>query len=240
MSETILSLGVVFIASLCNTVFGFGGGLVSIPLLSLMLGVKKAVLLALTLQVATGMLISKTRHHTDWGMIKRISPALFAGIALGTLILEKANNQFLNYFLALFIYLFIAKSRFFPDIKLGVSSSRRGLYFAGIITGTIGGLTGTAGPVIVMLLSEITKDKVIFRANIIALLFITNLTRLVTAGARGLFDASLIQLSLLCLPLIGLAMVSGQKLHSSVSPRVYENGVQLILLISATLLLAKG
>lgn len=240
MNETILSLAVIFIATLCNSVFGFGGGLVAIPLLSLMLGVKKAVLLALTLQVATGMLITKTRHDTDWGLIKRISPALFIGIALGTLMLEKASNQFLNYFLALFIYAFIAKSRFFPNIKLGFSSSGLSLYCAGISAGTIGGLTGTPGPVIVMLLSEITKDRMIFRANIIALLFITNVTRLATAGVRGLFDESLIQMSLLSLPLIGLAMLSGQKLHSSVSPKAYENGVQLILLISATILLAKG
>src|SRR5258708_33640020 len=79
MNETALLAAIIIaIAFFGESIFGFGGGLISIPLLSLLIGVKGAVTLVLIFQLLTGLLIWKSYKHIDWKSAKPMTLSIVA------------------------------------------------------------------------------------------------------------------------------------------------------------------
>lgn len=234
---TTFAIVVVFIATLGHSTFGFGGGLIATPILGLVFGVKSAVILALVLQVGTGLLIFRTYKTTQWDVALKMIFGLYTGIALGTLGLESFSEIFLRYFLSIFIFVFLAKSIFRPDLSFGFSKSTLHCFGGGLVAGVIQGLTGTGGPILVMFLAEILKDKLYFRSTLIFLLFSGNLVRLIFALYQGLFTPELSKLALIIIPGMLLAVALGQTLHNFISEKAYRRAVHFILFCSATMLL---
>jgi len=61
-----LIVGIITLAFLGEAMFGFGGGLIAVPLLSLLLGVKEAVTLVLIFQVLMGFLLIRCYRDIAW------------------------------------------------------------------------------------------------------------------------------------------------------------------------------
>ena len=106
-----LALTILIISAACffEAVFGFGGGLISVPLLSLILGVKEAVTLILIFQLLLGLLILHTYKVTQWTVIKPALAALLLGAAIGTLSLAYFIEATLRLILASAIILYLLK-----------------------------------------------------------------------------------------------------------------------------------
>ena len=236
----ILTLIIISFAFFGESLFGFGGGLIAIPLLSLILGVKDAVTLVLVFQFLMGILIFKNYKFIDWKVAKPMTYMLVVGVIAGTLLLSGLDIAFLQIFLAIVIILFLIKSEFFGAITLG--KGRNALYasIAGLGGGFLQGLIGAGGPVLTMYTSASIEKKIFIRGTLIYLFFIPNIVRMAISAPQQLFTSQIIQLSLLALPFFALAIYFGQITHHRINEKYYRLSINIVLGFSALALLIKA
>lgn len=235
-----LIVGIIMLAFLGEAMFGFGAGLIAVPLVSLLLGVKEGVTLVLIFQVLMGFLLIRCYRDIAWKAVGLLGVGLVIGSVIGTVSLVLVKESVLRLILAAFIFLFLAKSFFFKDLsfKKGGSGMLGGI--AGALGGLFHGMIGTGGPPFVMYLSEIKIDKAAFRATLILLLFSCNVLRVIAYGSMGLFTESILKASLPALPFFGVALVVGHRIHHLISEKVYRYSVYTLLFAAAVSLTLKG
>lgn len=236
----VLTVLIITVAFLGESVFGFGGGLISIPPLSLLIGVKEAVTLVLVFQLFMGLLIFKTYKQTNWKVARPMTLPIIIGTIIGTLALSKSSTTFLQVFLACSILVFLVKLLFFNGFTLGHKKSKITGATAGLGGGLFQGLIGTGGPILLMYLTVAVRDKAVMRATLIYLFFIPSIIRVIISIPQDLFTHSVIKASLISFPFFIAAMVLGQVTHHKISDKYYKTVINLILFFSAVVLLLKS
>ncbi len=240
MTPLVLSVIIITLAFFGESLFGFGGGLISIPLLSFVLGVKDAVTLALIFQLLMGLLIFQNYKHTNWKIAIPMTVGLVVGGTIGTFTLSLLSNVFLERLLAVSILIFLIKMIFFNGFTFGDAKHKFWGVASGLLGGWVQGVIGTGGPVLSMYLAIATPEKAIFRATLIYLLFIVSVTRVVTSLGRGLLTPQLLALSLPILPFFLVAIFIGHLIHAKIGEKYYRYAVYTILFFSAISMLLKN
>ncbi len=237
MLTTILSAVIICVAFFAESVFGFGGGLISVPLLSLVLGVKKAVMLISAFQALIGFIIIKTWRETLWRVMTPVVFGVFWGVGLGTYTFVAVSEVFLKRFLAGMIFLFLVKMIFFEGFKLGERRNWLFGFLSGLGGGWVQAIIGTGGPVFTMYLLAAIHKKISFRATIIMTLLITNVLRIFVLSAGGFFTEEIIKMALAIVPFFIVAIFLGNKIHHKMDERFYRLVVYGILFSSAIVML---
>ena len=235
-----LIVGIITLAFLGEAMFGFAGGLIAVPLVSLLLGVKEAVTLVLIFQVLMGFLLIRSYRDIAWKAVGLLSVGLIIGSVIGTVSLVVVKESILRLILAAFIFLFLAKTFFFNDLSFKKGSGGMLGGIAGALGGLFHGMIGIGGPPFVMYLSEIKMEKAAFRATLILLLFACNVLRVIAYGSMGLFTEPILEASLPALPFFGVALVAGHRIHHLISEKVYRFSVYTLLFAAAVSLTLKG
>lgn len=246
MNHLLIGL-IVVLGFLAQSIFGFGGGLITVPLVSLVLGVKDTVTLILLFQFCTGLLIFKTRHTTAWKVALPITIGMLVGIPVGVYSLTVLSETLLRRFLAVFILLFLVRMQFFPNLSFGPNRTLEGRFqqefiFAtliGVAFGWVQGMLGSGGPIVVMYLLAVLPEKAAFRSTLIYLGFASQVVRVVASLSVGLITAPLLNLALPILPFFLIAIFAGQYLQHKIPENYYQIAVRLILFGSAISLLLK-
>lgn len=239
-SHTLLAILIISLAFGSEAVFGFGGGLIAIPLLSLFMDIRDAVTLALIFQVGMGLLVFKVYRHIQWKVALPISGGLVVGGIIGTLLLSRANTTFLQLFLAGSLLLFLVKMIFFKDLAIRRVDSRAATVGTGVVGGLFQGLIGTGGPVLAMYLTVAVRDKARFRATLIYLLFLVCVVRLLISIPERLITPDILEQSLWIAPFFVVAITIGQFLNNKIQQGYYQMAIYIILLVSAGSLLFKA
>lgn len=235
-----LALIIIFFGTLGHVVFGFGGGLISIPPLSLIVGVQRGVTLSLVLQLVTGVLIWQLRHDLRWRVLRPMIGGLVIGTPLGIYFLCQANETFLRLFLASVILVYLVKSTFFDQASFPGLKRAGGGFGMGLAAGLLQGLIGSGGPPMVIYLRETIRGKAAMRAGLLFLLFISNGLRLPLSISAGLFDPMVLEISLAAIPCFALALFLGHRWHDKMSEKHYQLAIRLVLIVSAILLILKS
>jgi uncharacterized membrane protein YfcA len=142
---------VVFLATLIRSTFGFGEGLVAVPLLALRLPVEIAapVVVLLSITIAAVVVVQDWRkihlRSTSW----LLAPTLF-GIPLGIVLLTSVHQRVVKGMLAVVIaafsgYFLLGKK----PLKLD-DDSRIWMVGCGFLAGVLGGAYGMNGPPLVI------------------------------------------------------------------------------------------
>lgn len=142
-------VGVVFLATLVRSTFGFGEALVAVPLLALIIPIKIAVPLATLLSITVAGLIlaqdwRKVHARSAWWLIL---PTMF-GIPLGLLILTLGSTAVVKAVMGTVIIGFSAYC-LFGQRKLHLQDDRLAWVF-GLGAGVLGGAYGMNGPPLVV------------------------------------------------------------------------------------------
>jgi len=235
-----LIVGIITLAFLGEAMFGFAGGLIAVPLVSLLLGVKEAVILVLIFQVLMGLLLIRCYRDIAWKAVRQLGLGLVVGSVVGTVSLVMVEESILRLILAAFIFLYLAKTFFFNDLSFKKGSGGVLGGVAGALGGLFHGMIGTGGPPFVMFLSELKLEKIAFRATLILLLFACNVLRVIAYGSMGLFTGPILEASLPALPFFAVALVAGHRIHHLISEKVYRYSVYTLLFVAAVSLTLKG
>ena len=135
MTDPSLVIIIIAGAFFLQSVFGFGGGLISVPLLTLVFGVKTAVTLVLMFQISFSVLLLFIWKEVNWKYLLKSLPWLIIGAAIGVKALLALDDKLLVWCLIFAIVLYLIRAMFFSNSKLGINNE----YLLSALGGGFGG-----------------------------------------------------------------------------------------------------
>lgn len=229
---------VISFAFFAQSLLGFGGGLICIPILSLFLPVQDVVSMVMIYQFSMGLLIFKTYSKTPWGHILKMMPLTIIGAFSGVLLLYYLHEDVMRAILATYIILHLARKHTSFD-PLGCIIQYGGAHISGFLGGVINAMMGGGGPAFILYLKEQIADARELRAAIIAMLMLSNIPRSIGTVGSGLLTWDLFIMALYAYPAFLLALYIGQRLHDRISQERFHQAVEVLLAVSALLLILK-
>jgi len=163
----------VFIAAFLQIVAGFGFALLSVPLMTLAIDPKIAVVVAsLTSVFVTTWQAYKDRSEADKVLVKRMAIAAYVGMPLGLLVFLTVNSDVLRLMLGIAVLIAAVLLAFHVNLhhvgpRLDVG--------AGFVSGVLATSLSTNGPPLVFALQARQLDAVRFRATIATVFAICNI-----------------------------------------------------------------
>lgn len=186
-----------------------------------------------------GLIIFKTWRQTDWGVIKSIIPTMLVGVTIGTLALKYIPADPMRLILAAYIILHLLKTHTRFDL-MGRAIKKGGAHLAGLLGGSFNAMIGGGAPAYIIYLKNIGKSAIHFRADITAVLFLTNIPRAIFGTFADLYNPELLKTALIVFPAFLAAIILGQILHNKIPQKIYYTAVEIILTITVLLLIYKS
>ena len=211
-------LGVVFVATLVRSAFGFGEALIAVPLLALFIPLKVAAPVAVLVSITIAAVVVAQ----DWRKIHVRSTgwlvgATLFGIPLGLALLTSSHQQAVKVGLAISILAFAGYSllgRKPPELK---SDNKAWLLGCGFVAGVFGGAYGMNGPPLVIYGAMRRWSAQHFRATLQAYFLPASVIGMFGYWLAGLWVPAVTHYYLLCLPFllpaVWLGRVVNHRLH---------------------------
>lgn len=239
MGLVLLAIVIIFASFLGESMFGFGGGFISIPLLSILLGVKTAIIFVLLFQLCMGFMLFSTKKHTNWKIALPMTISIIMGTLLGSFMLSFVSSYFLQKFLAITIFIFLIKMYFLPKLTFKDTHTKIVGFFTGLVGGWFQGITGTSSPIFTMYLTSLSFTKATMRATLIYIFFVTSVVRVIVSFSEHLITPYILFLALPTFPFFILAIYLGHHAHKKLNDTYYRYVVYIVLFLSALTLLLK-
>ncbi len=249
MSEILLLASVFFVSALIHGLVGFAFALTALPLIAVFKSVKFAVpllsLFSFTVNLLMLFILKEKR-------IFKIPLRFFLVIIFGTILGVRGFTLSSEYILRVILFIAITvfflwelyqlkyhkKIQFVHNIDPEVFKNPKALVIA-FMVGFLAGLLNTPGPPIVMYLTLLRFDKNLFKATLQIIFAFSALNAAINHYLAGNLTLELFKIYLICMPVVIVGMLIGQKLYLRMSNRVFYYLVNVFLLISAFLLLIK-
>lgn len=204
----LLMAGVVlFTAGLVRGLTGFGLALVAVPFLSIIISPKVVVPVVVLQTVATNVpLVYRARADVQPRRIWPLVAGAIAGLPLGSALLVWASPDTLRLLIGTVVSLFALA--LMAGLRYKVRRERLAFLPVGFASGVLNGSSSLSGPPVILFFANQGVPPRIFRANILAFFFVSNLVAVGVFTLRGLFTSEvLITAASLFLPLaIGTAV----------------------------------
>lgn len=236
MDSAVLIAATITVAFFVEGLTGFGGGMIAVPALTLIVGVKDAVFITLLYQLLMSTLLIKTYKHLPKYECRQLLVTSLVGALCGFGIWFALPVRVLELAMAITILAFVLLQLSTARIRQPKWSGQ----FAGFVGGFLQASIGMGGPPLTMYLTSRGLDKFTFRATIIWALAIMNFMRLF-ASATFTPEYFLRLLPSLPLATIGfvLAVALGSTLHARISEKFFRQIILLILTTSSILILTR-
>ncbi len=225
----VLAAAIVFLAFYVRSVIGFGSGLISVALLTLLFPIKEVVPVVLVLDLLGSVLLGAYDfRQIHWPELRWLIPGSFLGLLVGSFILADSDAQDLTRFLGLFILAYVLYAILLRPERLPKISLPWGLPL-GIFGGVIGSLYGGGGPPIVAYLQMRHLEKRAFRATFQGIALTDNVLRLFLYIFLALLTGPLALGVLLLVPPVLLGLWIGNRLHLRINQRAFLRATLVVL-----------
>ena len=234
--QTLLLLGgmVTFFAATVAGMTGFGYGLVSVPLLMVVLPPRVVVPAVTTHILLLSLLILlEVVKKVD---VRRICPLMLTGLfglPLGIYVLLALSESALRTITGVVIVLFALA--LLLGLNLEIKNEKLALAPVGIASGLLASGIAMAGPPVILFFSNQGMLKQVFRANLAAYFVFLNTLTIPAHAASGLITGEVVRFALLFLPTLVAGMVLGSFLSRRV-PEVHFRRVVLVVVLCSGLL----
>lgn len=237
----VLAVFAALIIGVSKTSVG-GVAVISVSIFAQLMPAKESTAAVLLLLICGDVVAVWTYHkHADWGLLKKLLPAVLPGIALGALFVRLVPDiglkKFIGVILVVMLVLQLWARRKPPTDEAGPIHPA-----ATIGTGVAAGFTtmtaNAAGPVMSLYLLAARVDKVRFIGTGAWYFLIINVTKVPFSAALGLFHVSTLWLTLLLLPAVLVGTWIGRLLIRKVSQLWFERltlGVTAVAAVSLLL-----
>ncbi|MCC6381253.1 MAG: sulfite exporter TauE/SafE family protein [Dehalococcoidia bacterium] len=219
------------LASLTQSLSGFGFSLLLVPPLAMVTGPKEAVVLA----NAMGLLVNLTgvvRLHTavDWQLGLTLFAAAVVGMPIGYAVLAAADPATLQILIALTVIvatLLIARGARLPGRGRLLDAG------AGLLSGILNTSTSMSGPPVVLYLHGQRLAPAVFRATLTALFFASGVVAVALFMAGGRFGLAEAALTGVAAPGLVAGWFGGHLLFHRLQAAQFRRLVVLVLLASS-------
>lgn len=238
MTLLLFSSLIFLLAGFIQGLTGFGGGLVAIPLLCLIMEVKEAV----PLSILSGVVITTTmayelRRLLEWRKIMPMLVGSLPGIVAGTVLLKVADPLLINRVLGLLLIgisvfnLTFKPKPINPPIVWG--------YLAGFFSGAITASVGAGGPPVIVYttLHDWKKDEI--KATLTGFFVLNGYTTAAVHAINGVITANVLHSFAVTLCFVLLGTYAGSRIGGRINRRTYLRLVYLLLIGLGVLMLFK-
>ena len=196
--------------------------------------------MVLVLDLVASIVLSRhMRLQVRWDEISLLLPTTIIGMLTGAVLLVNLPREPLLVGLGLFVIFF--SLRYLFNIHGEKLISRWWALPTGLCGGMIGAMFGTGGPPYVVYLTHRLHDKTEFRGTLSGLFMLDGALRVVTFVIMGLlFQEEMFSALLMGLPLVGLGLYLGNRVHLGISHRQQLAIIGALLLVSGVSLLWKA
>lgn len=224
----ITTIAIVFSAALMQSTFGFGAGLIAMPLLTLVLGLQMATpLFALLLATMSAIVVFSNWQQVSWPAVQQLIVASAIGIPCGVLLLQFAPAGLIIRALGLFLIGFSIYR--LMQWQLPSLTSPYWAYACGFMAGVLGGAYNTNGPPIVLYGTAQQWPQQQFRATLLGYFLPSGVITVITHAVAGLWQADTLQLYLYCLPALLSAIAIGQILNRRLPQANFDTALSVIV-----------
>ena len=233
----------VFGAYVIRGMSGFGAGLISAPLLALVLPVHVVVpasgLLVFVLFI---FLTIRDRQHVIWRELRLLAPPTVLGVVAGLFLFRSLDNALLLVLLGSFLVVYasymIAVHAFgLPQFRC----SERWAFPFGFVGSFIDTLFGGGGGTLVVIYMHARGvGRMEFRATVAMLWFIEMIARIGGYGIAGFYTREVLLLVAALLPVVWAGTWLGEKLGNRIRPETFQRILAALLMVSGVSVLCKA
>lgn len=247
MSFTLIHVAVALttgFAAFVSVAFAIGYALIAIPILSLLIGTKTAIAIGLFFNVFTGAQFWFQRSYVSWPDAIAILPASLLATLVGLFLFFHVHETWLSSLLALYLIVFVGMHWLRPSARrTGREAPERppvmAPILAGLLSGLFQGMVGIGGPPLATYLKTRHLHKHAFRATLMLCFFASNMLRV--AGSLDLFQGEAFWGYVLpAIPFFIGGSIAGHRLPRVLSEKTFQYCVDVLLLLSAALLIGKS
>ena len=216
---------VVLLAATAQTVSGFGFALLAVPMMSLMVDPRIAVVVATLLGAVSSTSQSWfDRADIDWPLTRRLSLAAFAGMPFGLLVFLVVSDTFLRVFVGSVVL--VAGVMLVRGFLIPHASTRYD-WLMGAASGVLATSTSTNGPPLVFLMQAKRLAPGPFRATINMVFTASN------AAAISLFALSgkITQAGVVAVGVALPSMLAGLRLGYMLRPRLDTDTFRVMVFV---------
>ena len=235
---TIAVPAIIFVATIVRSTFGFGGALVAMPLLAMVVDMRIATpLVALIVNTNSIAILFSSWRDVRVGSAWRLVVSSLLGIPIGLLFLTEAYEDVVKACLAVVIVVFALYNLFKPQLSKVID--QRMAYIFGFFAGILGGAYNANGPLVVAYgtLRRWPADS--FRATLQGYFFPIGFLIVLSHGLAGLWTAEVFRFYFLSLPFVLLALLLGGRFNRTIPTGRFEQYVNVLLIIIGTMLLVR-
>lgn len=233
----------IVIQGISKSGFAGGAGILSLPLMLLVMPVNLVAATLLPLLILCDFnAIYHHWHNKDWEHVLRIYvPAVF-GIVLGALVwwwvgkqgvesYSVAIKRFVGVLAIVFGFYIVAKESSMMWVERHKPGPRAALV-AGIAAGFTSTIAHAAGPIVSLYMFGQGMGKSLFVGTVAWTFTLINLTKLPFYLTVGLVDFGVLQFDLVLIPLIPLGSYLGHWMHTRVSERAFNRVIMVLTFLA--------
>ena len=235
MWNTVLFILVVALAVFIQSVAGFGGNLLAMPLGIVLVGVGVAKPIMTIVACITGIMVTVTewRNINKKELLKMLA-VMFFGVLLGLWLFGSVSLDFLLIIYAVVLILIGCKKLFFENEKdLPVPLQWASLAIAGIMQG----LFVSGGSFLMVYAVAKLKKKEAIRSTVNAVWAILNIFLIATYQADGTLTADIWKMAAICVVPTLLAVFGARAVVKKIDQKTFLKIAYVILIASGAVLL---
>jgi uncharacterized membrane protein YfcA len=232
-AELVGVIGIAFLAAGCQSLTGFGAALVAVPLLSLYVDPKLAVVISTFLStMVSAPLLLEVRKQVRLAKVAPLAIGSVVGVPVGILILKAVDAGVIKIFVAVVVIMASALLFLAPRLALGGRN-----VLSALVTGALSGLlrasTSMAGPPVVLYTISHEKEIEEFRSTVLALFVATSALTVPGFVAAGLISRDALVAAAVAIPGLTLGLLVGTNLRARVQPTLFRTLVLAVLVITS-------
>ncbi len=243
MNDLVLILVVMTFSFFVKAITGFGGPLLSVPLLAPFLGVEHAVVAMASGNLVSNIMLLWQNREGSQGtkrlLVKMLTPGAIAAV-LGTVLLTELPDDVLLAFVGVTVLAYIAVSLRSPDLHLGQESGMRAAIPVGIVGGFMHGATGNSGAVFGTFLHSMHLPRTEFVFAVTNVFLILSTFQVVTLISRGSFTGARTVESLIAIIPVLVVTPLGVRVSRRLDAKRFSRLVLAMLAVAAIRLILAG
>ncbi len=231
MSDITYVVLVVAVTALLQAISGFGFALLSVPLFALRIDVHEAVVLSSCIgTISSGWQTYFLRRSVDAVLARRYIVASLVGIPAGFALFILLSDQVLRLIVGVAVLFGTLVVAFGGQLKVGRAWER----VLGVLSGALLIATSTNGPPIVLAMQAQRMPMLAFRSTLARIFFVSGLVSVVLFLFAGEIDASIGLATLLCVPVMTISVIVGNRIAHRLAERPFRALVLILLVVAGT------
>ena len=230
LSEFLLILFIVFIASIIRGFNGFGFSATCISGFSFIIPAIQIVPIILILEVFISIfMIPYIWNKIDWNFVFKLLIGIAIGSPIGLYLLKYLSPETTHLYVCLIIIFFsILLMKGYINKKIDNNQSK---IFTGIISGALNGLTTLGGMPVALFLLVTSIQPAVIRGSLAALFFLTDIYAFILSYFGGIVDMTTVYRTLPLIVVLPVGVFIGNKFFIKSKEKLYRRVVFYFLII---------